>query len=200
MAEDAAEEARRKQALASLASYIFKNMYGTNWSMAADISGYPIDWGRHNRLTRVQFFHDDDYLVAILRFITDVFDGNTQSFNIMTAFIFDEKVPDDANVRVALSTLGVIPSAGDAASFQTPLSLSIPVRLIDVNAFPDDFYRDLVHLTNKAYEAGLFATVPLLVRKLLENLVVDALRLYYGMKDVTVFSIRVTGDFTILAS
>jgi hypothetical protein len=185
-ADVAQAEARKKQALAYLATYIFKNKYGTNWSLAADISGYPIDWARHYRLTRAQFFHDDDYQAAILRFITDVYDGGgIESFKMMISFILGESIPDEPNLKTALSTLRVI-SVG-ASTFSTSLSLSIPIRLIDVDTFPDDFYRDLVHLINKAYQAELNAAVPILTRKLLENLLVDALRSFYGLRDVAVF-------------
>lgn len=193
MPADVAQEARKKQAFAYLATYIFKNKYGTNWSLAADISGYPIDWGRHQRLTRAQFFHDDDYQAAILRFITDVYDGDIESFKMMISFILEERIPDEPNLKTALSTLRVV--SGGASTFSSSLSLSIPIRLIDVDTFPDDFYRDLVHLINKAYQAELNAIVPILTRKLLENLLVDVLRSYYGLQDITIFFDRDHGRF-----
>jgi hypothetical protein len=181
------------QALAYLANYIYKNKYGTNWSLAADIAGVFFDWTEHPRLTKAQFFHDEDYPTAILRFIEEVYEVDVESFKTLIAFIFDGKLPDDQNLRAALSTLGVIPA--NSEGFALHLTLTIPARMIDVDSFPDDFYRELVHLINKAYGAEVFGAVPILVRKLLENLLVDILRLYYGMRDITIFFDKGHGRF-----
>ncbi|MGA8855578.1 MAG: hypothetical protein WB643_00265 [Candidatus Bathyarchaeia archaeon] len=193
MSEEKVKEAKERQALAYLADYIFKNEYDTNWSSAADMSGYPIDWEQHPRLTRAQFFKDSDYPAAIRRFLEDVHSGDIESFRSMIAYIFDEKLPNDVNLKAALTTLAVIQGKSNALS--TKLALTMPASLIDVDTFPDDFYRDLVHLINKAYGADVLGAAPILVRKLFENLLVDILRLYYGMRDVKVFFDKEHGKF-----
>jgi hypothetical protein len=178
-------EPRTRQALAYLSDYIYRHEYDTNWPMAVDVSGYEIDWDNHPRLTRAQSFRDDDYPQAVYRFISEVFQKDQSSFRIMMAYIFHEKVPDDPGVNGALTTLGVI--AGDPSRFPISLPLAAPVRLIDVETFPDDFYREIVGLINRAYEAAIYPAVPILIRKLLENLLVDILRSYYGTHDVSIF-------------
>jgi hypothetical protein len=182
-----------RQALAYLANYIYKNEYGTNWSLAADIAGYFFDMTEHPRLTKAQYFHDDDYPTAILHFLEEVYEDDIESFKTLVAFILDQKLPDDQNLRAALSTLGVI--SGDPTAFSATLAITIPVRLVDIDTFPDDFYSELVHLINKAYQAGAYGAVPILIRKLMENLLVDILRSYYGMRDVTMFFDKGRGRF-----
>jgi len=178
-------EARIKQALAYLSDYIFNNRYGTNWSLVVDISGYNVDWEDHPRLTRAQYFHDDDYPDAIYRFLKEVYDTDLEAFKKMVAYIFNEKLPDDPRLKNVLANLGVINI--EASNFPISLTLSIPMRFIDVDTFPDDFYRDLIHLINIAYQTEIYPVVPILIRKLLENLLVDILRSHYGMRDVSIF-------------
>jgi len=178
-------EPRRRQALAYLSDYICKHEYNTDWTMAVDVSGYVVDWDSHPRLTRAQSFHDDDYPHAVYQFISEVFQENPNSFKTMMAYILHQKIPDDPGVNGALTTLGVI--AGDPSTFPILMPLAGPLRLIDVETFPDDFYREIVGLINRTYEAAIYPVVPILIRKLLENLLVDILRSYYGTDDVSIF-------------
>lgn len=57
---------------------------------------------------------------------------------------------------------------------------------INIESAPD-FYRELVSQINKAYYCGLYVVVPILARKLLENLLIDVLRRRFGMKDADLF-------------
>jgi hypothetical protein len=60
-------------------------------------------------------------------------------------------------------------------------------RLIEVKTLPDDFYIKLVDEINILYGNNLPVPLCILVRKLLENLVIDILRKRYGMPDASVF-------------
>jgi len=190
----------KKQALAYLSQHIADFRYGVNWSLAADISGCEIDWDNHPRLTRAQFFHDNDYPEAIYRFLTDVYQKGVECLKAIVGYIYhDIGIPDDPTLRRSLVVLGIVKA--DTIPSLSSLELSVPTRFIDVDIFPDDFYRDLVHLINEAYQVEIFAVIPILIRRLLENLLIDILRSYYGMKDVSVFYDAEHGkfhDFSVL--
>jgi len=52
--------------------------------------------------------------------------------------------------------------------------------LLEVVDIPDDFYKKLIEEINQLYQNGLPLALSVLVRKLLENLVIDILRKQYG--------------------
>lgn len=59
--------------------------------------------------------------------------------------------------------------------------------LLEVVDIPDDFYKKLIEEINQLYQNGLALALSVLVRKLLENLVIDILRKQYGSKEISLF-------------
>lgn len=66
---------------------------------------------------------------------------------------------------------------------------------LDIDHYPDDFYRDLINLINNCYSRDLYAPIPLFIRKILENLLIDILRDKYGHSDISKFYDASKGRF-----
>lgn len=58
---------------------------------------------------------------------------------------------------------------------------------LTIRKLPDDFYYGLLDSVNKSYTHGICVAVSVLVRKLLENLLVDILRKKFKMKSIGLF-------------
>lgn len=59
--------------------------------------------------------------------------------------------------------------------------------IIDLDIAIKEGYREIIGDINNAYRKGLFDCVYILVRKLLENLIIDCLRKYYTMQNINKF-------------
>jgi len=59
--------------------------------------------------------------------------------------------------------------------------------LLEVVDIPDDFYKKLIEEINQLYQNRLVLALSVLVRKLLENLVIDILRKQYGTEGKSLF-------------
>lgn len=67
----------------------------------------------------------------------------------------------------------------------------VPVeRYLDVDNPPTDNYRDLVHEINLCFTYQAYTATIVLVRKAVENLIVDLLRQKYGMTQLEIFYLR----------
>jgi hypothetical protein len=186
-----------KTALGVVALFIFKRRYETNWDLAVDIAGLDRSLDNHPRLVRSQYWEDEDYPKRIYNFLYDVFDTNPEACRKLLAFVVGRRIPSDEGLRYSLARLGVVSSVGQS-------KLPVPeadFRLIDANVFPDDFYAEIVNLTNRCYALEMNTVVPLLIRKLFENLLIDIIRAFYGTQSLDLFYDKAHGkfnDFSIL--
>jgi hypothetical protein len=64
---------------------------------------------------------------------------------------------------------------------------SHPKYLISIQSIPDDFYVKLIDEINILYANGRYISVCILVRKLLENLVIDILRKKFGTAQLELY-------------
>lgn len=69
---------------------------------------------------------------------------------------------------------------------KTPIIRS-RVKLVDDKFIKDKFYSDLVKEINGSYSCGLPSATWILLRKILENLLIDCLRAKYGMSKLDLF-------------
>lgn len=177
---------QERQALAILVAYICKEHYYTDWSFAVDISGADIDWDNHPRLIRSQSFGDPDYPSAVLRMLTDIYSKDRVALANLVAYVIGREVPHDKTLMSSLSILGITEGeAKERIVFAKPRTPQY--RYIEVETYPDDFYRELISVINRLYNNNLFVPMPILLRKLFENALVDVLRYFYGMQEVDLF-------------
>ena len=174
-----------KQALAVVADYICRKRYDTDWRFMADLSGVDIDWEKHPRLLKAQFFGDPDYPSAIIKFLKDIYEKNPEGAKLVISRIIGEEI-DEEPLKGALTVLGIIRES-DQARIIIP---SIPQRrykYLELDSFPDDFYAELIDNINRCYECQLYVPLQILVRKLFENCLIDILRMFYGTRELNLF-------------
>lgn len=174
-------DAKAKQALVYLSDFIFRNYRDAKWSMVGDVSGIDVDWEKHPRLIRSQFFDDPDYPDAIYKFMIYIYEKDPNALNFVFRYIFGGKIPEDNDVRGALSNLNMLKGV------EVNFSSLAHVIYLNFNEFPDDFYKDLIQLINNSYEHKLYPILPILIRKLFENLLIDILRSFYGTREIGIF-------------
>jgi hypothetical protein len=60
-------------------------------------------------------------------------------------------------------------------------------KFLDVTDVSDDFYKNLIDEINHLYRHGFMLSLSVLIRKLLENLLIDILRKRYGASDLSLY-------------
>lgn len=188
-----------KQELSFIADFICKKRYRTNWVIMAgmvncDLEDFP-------RLLKSQSFGDDDYPAWILKFLEEIYRRNPGDVKfIIGKIVMDGDLEDalDPQYRPAFENLGIIPKSG---AKMPVLPQIITVRFLDIESFPHDFYKDLLEQINTCYQYGLFPAAQVMIRKLLENCIIDILRRRYGMEKIELFYDTTKGrfrDFSLL--
>jgi hypothetical protein len=66
---------------------------------------------------------------------------------------------------------------------------------LEIKPIPDKFYESLVHNINESYRFGIYVATLILVRKLVENLLIDILRKKYTLKRLELFFDKSHGRF-----
>jgi len=171
--------------LATIADFIVKRRYDTSWPLMAGLVDY--DLTKHPRLVRSQTFGDNDYPACVLRFLAAVFRRNEEDAKFVISRIVrggDEQDALDPEYRPAFEALGIIPGSGATTRV---LPSIVKAKYLDVERFPHDFYRDLVDQINASYQYALYSATQILIRKLLENGLIDILRKKYGRTHVDLF-------------
>ena len=188
-----------RRALALVADFIIKKRYETNWVLMADLVDY--DLHENPRLVRSQGFGDSDHPACVLKFLKDVYKHNPEDAKFVISRIVrdgDEQDVLEPEYRPAFESLGIIPESGAT----TPILPSIiAAKYLDIENFPHEFYKELAEHVNVCYRYGLYPAAQILIRKMLENCLIDILRKRYGMTNVKLFYDTHRGrfhDFSIL--
>lgn len=197
----------RNAGIARLAKFIEKHLYSTDWTIIADMAsvGHILDEPRHERVRRAQGFGDPDYPEAISRFLKEVFDTDEQIGLFLVHEIANQENPyDDELSKDAKEKLVQILSmfGSENLDFTASISTSVEIdKFIDPIWIPDNFYEKLIGEINQVYAYQQPMALSVLIRKLLENLVIDVLRKKYGTADLELYydpSKRRFNDFAVL--
>lgn len=198
----------RNAAIARLARFIEKYRYNTDWTLIADAAGvgHILDRPRHERVRSAQNFGDPDYAGAIARFLKDVFDNDESVGQFVIGEIVSERNYNDPELteesKDELGKILTMFDGGTQPEFMGPsLAALTGERLIDPRWVPDYFYQKLIDETNQAYVRDMPFAATVLIRKLLENLVIDILRAKYGTAQLNLYydpSRRRFHDFAVL--
>jgi len=209
MAEINKRQIVRNAAIAKFARLVVKHLYSTDWTLVAEMCGVLdlLNQPEHERVRRAQYFGDDDYPDAVSHFLKTVFDSDEQVGLLLVHTIAQQETSDDEELsqqakgefEQALSMFGEQDT--DITSILQSLQPPVAEEFIKVTWIPDDFYEKLINEINQLHGAGLPFSLPILIRKLLENLIIDILRKRYGRQQVSLYydtSRRRFHDFSIL--
>lgn len=197
----------RAKAIARLARFIEKHLYNTNWTLVAQECGviHILDKPDHERVRRAQGFGDSDYPDAIVGFLNDVFSEDEKIGLLLVYELALQENPHDEplspDARNDLEQIMAL-FGGQGIDIQSLVRKLQPVEdYISVTWIPDDFYKRLVNEINDLYREQLPFALSVLMRKLLENLIIDILRRKYGTAGLTLYydtSKRRFHDFAVL--
>lgn len=194
----------RAMGIARFAKFIEKYFYWTDWTLVATMCGVIdlLDEPRHERVRRAQSFRDEDYAKAISNFLREVFDFDEKvGLAIINEIAKQEELSQEAKneLNQILPLFGN--KSANAASLLQNLQIPVADVFIEVTRLPDDFYKRLVDEINRIYTNRLPMSLSILIRKLLENLIIDILRKKYSTQVMSLYYDTSRGrfhDFSVL--
>lgn len=194
----------RAMGIARFAKFIEKYFYWTDWTLVATMCGVIdlLDEPRHERVRRAQSFSDEDYAKAISNFLREVFDFDEKvGLAIINEIAKQEELSQEAKneLNQILPLFGN--KSANAASLLQNLQIPVADEFIEVTRLPDDFYKRLVDEINRIYTNRLPMSLSILIRKLLENLIIDILRKKYSTQVMSLYYDTSRGrfhDFSVL--
>jgi hypothetical protein len=187
-----------KMFIAQASDFIVKNRWEIEWSMYAQMYGFDEIMNELPRFLRSQFFRDPDYPANVLAFLNKCYEVSSERTIAMAMRIVRDimaiKGIKEEDLRVEYPAISAY-LKGEIEILHIPLTVpTIPDYLL-IQVFPDEFYKALAQSINLAYKYGLYTATIILIRKMLENLLIDILRKKYGMKDLDLFFDRQHGRF-----
>lgn len=196
----------RTVAIARFAKFIDKYHSDIDWTITAQACGIIeiLDEPSHERVRRAKYFGDPDYPSAVSSFIIDVFNTDEQAGILLVNEIV-EGLGNLESSEAKAELEQILNIFGGKEPNKNYLISSLPSitaeKFLDVTDAPDDFYKTLIEEVNHLYKHGFALSLSVLVRKLLENLLIDILRKRYGTLDLSLYydtSKRRFLDFSVL--
>ena len=157
-----------------------------HWNIHTQAFGVAEIAKNTHRLYRSQNFGDPDYPDTVMDLFMNIYDekGEKLALEFTKHVLKNELKLNDHEVinkdRELFYELNLIDDDLELIEFPKE-------KIININNYSDDFYKDLQVEINKAYNYGLYSSVFVLIRKVLENLLIDLLRKKYGMANVKLF-------------
>ena len=167
MREKLAKEMAEKAFLASVAKLLSKITFETNWTTIVGIFGFSEEAEQTNRFYQSHHFRDDDYESSLLQFLQTAYNASPERALPMIKYLVDELKNESKLNEVDIKRF---PALANLEKVSTPeFSFIMPkletIKYLDIHELPDDFYRDLLNMINKAYTYELYVAVCLLTRK-----------------------------------
>lgn len=194
----------RDMAIARLAKFIDNNLHDIDWTITAQSCGVldVLNQPFHERVQRAQSWGDSDYVTAVAGFLRDVFSTDGRIGLALVGEIIADKTfsePVKAELDRILSMFGA--RSEDLGGLLRTIQIPASEKFLEVTSVPDDFYRKLIDEINFLYALQHPMSIRILVRKLLENLVIDILRKKYSKTSLALFYDPARGrfhDFSVL--
>ena len=199
----------RNEAINKFAEFIAKNLPFTEWTLIAEEGGVIdiLNEPRHKRVEEARSWGDSDYPEAVSKFLKEVFDTDEEvGLFLIHKYIqhdnpYNEELSQEAKGELDQILSMFKSQTTDMTSLLRSFQPSVGNEFINVTWMPDDFYKKLIDEINQLYMKGLPMSLSILIRKLLENLVIDVLRKKYGTTNLSLYydtSRRRFHDFSVL--
>lgn len=175
---------------ASAAKLITDNTWETNWSIISSMFMFSEEATNTYRLYRSQSFEDPDYPSIVLNFFESAFENDSGRAISMIIYILEDLKKSgtiDETELIRYPVVKAIMEKREYADLSTVILSSITDKFLEIKELPDDFYYDLQDEVNRTFSVGSYVSVDILIRKILENLLVDILRKKFDMVNVDMF-------------
>jgi hypothetical protein len=184
--------------IAQVSDFIVKNRWETEWPIYAQMYGFDEIIKELPRFLRSQLFGDPDYPANVLAFLNKCYETSPERTIAMIMKIVKDIIAIKGiqveNLRIDYPTIYAY-LKGEVEIPSTLLTVPAVPDYLLIQVFPDEFYKVLAQNINLAYKYGLYTAALVLIRKMLENLLIDILRKKYGMKNIDLFFDRQHGRF-----
>lgn len=176
-----------KQYLAIASKLITDNSWKTEWEIPAQLFGVE-KYIKKGRLLRSQTFEDDDYPACVLGMFNNILiEEGKDKTKAFVDYVLKEELETASDSFIQknnyfISMLSINNSNLKIQGVQFKFD-----KYLSLEELPDEFYRDLQGEINKAYNFGLFSVIPFLIRKFIENLIIDIFRKKYTMRNIDMF-------------
>jgi hypothetical protein len=179
-----------KMFIAQASDFIVKNQWEIKWPIYAQMYGFDEIMKELPRFLRSQFFGDPDYPANVLTFLNKCYEVSPERTITMVVKIVRDilaiKGIEEKNLRIEYPAIFAYLKGG-VETLPISLEVSAIPDFLSIQVFPDEFYKVLTQNINLAYKYGLYTAAMVLIRKMLENLLIDILRKKYGMKNLDLF-------------
>ncbi len=198
------EERIHKAVIAQSVDLVTKKYWEIPWRIYAQMFELPVEefYLNPDRFWRSQYFHDDDYPTHVLAYLNNCYEYSKELTLSMIRKIIDnmteEKIIDEEYLKDKYPLLFSFKHAKEISHgirFIPPTT----EKFIDIESAPDDFYRELIRKINISYQVGLYSCTLVLLRKLIENLLIDILRYTFGFQQIELFYDKDHGRFKALS-
>lgn len=175
------KDRKYKMGIGRLSRFIDRYLDDTDWYLIATCCGVTDILTEHERVTRAQTFGDPDYPTAISRFLIDVFDNDEKIGLLLIKEIISQKTLDE-NAKMELNEILIyFNNENISISDYTYLFQMFEFeKYISLPNYPDNFYKKLIEEINFQYRTNHPISLSILIRKIIENLIIDILRKKYG--------------------
>jgi len=176
---------KMKQFLAVATKIITDNSSKTEWEMLSQMFGFERYVHNTHRLLRSQNWDDDDYPTCVLDLFNSILttEGEEKTKQFIN-YVLNEDLKSATEEFLSKNKFLIDQlSIGDASIELNDIHINFN-HYINIDDLPDGFYRDLHDEINRAYSYGLFSVVPFLIRKFIENLIIDLFKKKYGTGDI----------------
>jgi len=179
-----------KMFIAQASDFIVKNRWGVEWPIYAQMYGFDEIMNELPRFLRSQFFHDPDYPANVLTFLNKCYEVSPERTITMVVKIVRDilaiKGIEEKDLHIEYPAISAY-LKGEVEILPIPLEAPAIPDYLSIQVFPDEFYKAITENINLAYKYGLYTAAMVLIRKMLENLLIDILRKKYGMKNLDLF-------------
>jgi len=198
--EENSEEMHRA-IIAQFVRLVTERYWDIPWDVYAQ--AFSLDRGDlfPQRFWRSQRFHDDDYPSNVLTYLNNCYNySRILTLSMIRTIINDmieKRLINEEYLRERYPLLFAFLQS-EEISREVRFIPPAPERIINIENVPDDFYRELIRKINISYQFGLYTCTLILIRKLIENLIIDILRNTFGLQRIELFYDKDHGRFRML--
>jgi hypothetical protein len=193
---------KHQMGIGRLSRFIEKHLYDTDWYLIATCCGVTNILNDHERVTRAQSWHDDDYPTAISKFLIDVYNNDESTCLFLIKEIISQNTLNEDAKRELNEILKYFSTEeSNISDYTYHFKFFESEQLILVPNYPDIFYKKLIEEINFQYITKHSMSLSVLMRKLFENLIIDILRKKYGTQGLQKYYDTSKGrfhDFSLL--
>ncbi|KKG10437.1 hypothetical protein [Methanosarcina sp. 2.H.A.1B.4] len=175
--------------LHNISGFIVNNLSDTNWSYVSEICGvtHILNFPKNEQLIRSHELIDSNYESHIYYFLKDVHSYNEDFCMLLIRLVGKQGTLNDTGKEKFHEILTNFEQNNWIELLIQNIKNPTHENLIDCEVVPDSFYRALANEINFQYITNHYIPLSILIRKIIENLIIDILRKKYGHSNMEMY-------------